>query len=157
MILAGILCAAAGSILHPFLAGRQEPCTVLMMQICVCFLRMLCGLCLPLLITGILFRLRMIGAGDIKMLCMAGAFLGPARAVRCILASLMAGAVVSLYLMVIRKNAWKRLFAFWDYVKETAERGKIIPYLDRVSDDGKFCFSLPILAGILFTGGYFIV
>ena len=44
------------------------------------------GLLLPLLLMGGLFYFRMAGAGDIKLLCVTGGFLGPADGFRTLIA-----------------------------------------------------------------------
>lgn len=164
MILAGLLCAVAGSIIRPFLdsaaaaaAGAALEPAAVSAAAADGLLRVFGGMCIPLVIGGALFLLRMIGAGDIKMLSMAGAFLGPAAILRCMWIALLAGAVFSAGLMMSRKNAAKRLLTLWEYLKETAQRREYMPYMSRVSADGLFCFSLPVLTGILFTGGYLIV
>ncbi len=109
---------------------------------------MLAGSCFPMILFP-LFCLRMIGAGDIKLLCMAGAFLGWPASARCVVLSFFAGAVISLVLMYLRGNFFSRIFRLKVYVKECLQSGRMQPYLRDEDRDGRFCFSAAILAGIL--------
>ena len=63
------------------------------------------GLIIPLLLYPV-FRLRLIGAGDIKLLCALGSFLGPADSLMLIFGSFLAGGILSLLLLfaVFLKN-----------------------------------------------------
>lgn len=44
----------------------------------------ICGLLVPILILGILFIFRMLGAGDIKLLSVIGSMIGPTKILNCI-------------------------------------------------------------------------
>ena len=106
------------------------------------------GLCFPLILFP-LFCLRMIGGGDIKMLCMAGAFLGWPGSGRCVVLSFLAGGVLSFALMCIRRNFFSRLFRLKTYAQECLQTGRMRPYLQEEDRDGRFCFSAAVLAGII--------
>ncbi len=60
----GLLCAAVPLFLHPSYG-----------QVCL----LLQGMILPFCLLILFWYLHLIGAGDIKLLCMAGAFLGPEK------------------------------------------------------------------------------
>ena len=114
------------------------------------------GVFLPVLIMGILYYFRMIGAGDIKLLCMAGGFMGPADCFLCIVWSVLFGGAISMAVMISRRNITRRLLYFAEYVVRYTETGRWKSYLAGVHDDAKFCFSIPILLGIIcYIGGIY--
>lgn len=61
------------------------------------------GLFLPL------YALRAIGAGDVKLMAMVGAFLGPMATVYAVLASFLAGGVLGLAVTIYRRTTWQLL------------------------------------------------
>ncbi|MCD8104025.1 MAG: prepilin peptidase [Lachnospiraceae bacterium] len=107
------------------------------------------GMLLPTLLLGALYYFRMIGAGDIKLFCVVGGFLGPAGAAGCMMRSLFTAAVFSAVIMCRDHSLRKRLLYFWQYARAYVESGLWRPYLDDVEEDAKFCFSVPVLIGIL--------
>lgn len=106
------------------------------------------GAVLPLLFPGILFFFRMIGAGDVKLLCVLGAILGSAASRCLILRSLGIGAVQALAVLMIRGNAAERLYVLTDYFRNCIQSRKLLPYTDR-SPSGRMCFSVSILGAVL--------
>jgi len=69
----------------------------------------LAGLGLGLLLFLPLYLLRAMGAGDVKLLAMVGAFLGPGDTFYAALASLVVGGVLSILFVLVRGTA-RRLF-----------------------------------------------
>ena len=55
----------------------------------------LAGMILPFLILWLFFRFRKIGAGDIKLFCVLGMFMGPANILWCMLWSFLCGGIIS--------------------------------------------------------------
>ena len=111
------------------------------------------GAVLPLLILGILFYFRMMGAGDIKLLCMIGGFLGPRYSLQCIFYSILCGGAVSAVLIIKRNNLYSRLFYFKTYVELLLKTKQWSPYLCKEDQDSFFCFSIPVLMGLFCTLG----
>lgn len=107
------------------------------------------GAILPILIFGGFFYLRMIGAGDIKLMCMAGGFLGPSGCFACTVLAIFLGGLISVGLMLYHHNFGRRLAYFTDYVSRRAGGDPWEAYMDGAGEDAKFCFSVPILLGIL--------
>ena len=70
------------------------------------------GVVLPILIFGAFYYFRMIGAGDIKLLCMAGGFFGPSGCFVCVKWSIFLGGLISLAIMLRRHNIEERLMYF---------------------------------------------
>lgn len=107
------------------------------------------GILLPVLLFGILYYFRMMGAGDIKLLCVAGGFLGPIGGFSCIVRSLLIAAVFSLTIMCRHHIFGKRMSYLWTYINECSEGVKWRSYMDGTDEQAKFCFSIPVLMGIL--------
>lgn len=64
-----------------------------------------------------LYLLRACGAGDVKLMAMVGAFVGPAVGVSAVLATLLAGGVLSLVFMLFRGVAAQTLTNLRDMVQ----------------------------------------
>ena len=107
------------------------------------------GAALPILLFGVFYYFRMIGAGDIKLLCMAGSFFGPSGSFACVEWSVFFGGLISLVLMLRRRNIEERLAYFAEYVGRYAKDRKWRPYMSGTKEDARFSFSVPILLGIL--------
>ena len=107
------------------------------------------GIFLPAAIFGPLYCFRMIGAGDIKLMSVIGAFLGPAECFSCMVCSVLAGGVLALGLVLYHRNLFQRICCFTDYVREDRDTGKWTPYLARADERARFCFSVPVLISVL--------
>ncbi|HIV23030.1 MAG TPA: prepilin peptidase [Candidatus Merdiplasma excrementigallinarum] len=134
LIAAGLLCGAAGQAILSRGAGLA------------CWLA---GAALPVLLFGGLYWLRMIGAGDVKLLCVIGGFLGPVPCFFCMLRAILFGGIISAFLVVKRHNLFVRLFYFRTYITQLLKTGQWSPYRRENDGDGQFCFSVPILLGLL--------
>ena len=62
------------------------------------------GVFLPVVLFGAFYYFRMIGAGDVKLLCVVGGFLGPSACFSCIVAAVLSGGVISMVLMAEKYN-----------------------------------------------------
>ena len=69
----------------------------------------LAGLGLGLVLFLPLYLLRAMGAGDVKLLAMAGAFLGPNDIVRAALASLLVGGALAIVFVLMRGTAMRMI------------------------------------------------
>lgn len=112
-------------------------------------LALLGGMLLPFVLLALLLALHMIGGGDVKILAMIGAFLGPRAAARIILYSLYAGAALSLILMLKRRNLLARLRYFFCYLADALRTGRPGSYDKGGSRDARFCYSVPIAIGLI--------
>lgn len=54
------------------------------------------GLILPFIILWVFYRFRKIGAGDIKLFCVLGAFMGPGSILWCMFCSFLCGGVLAV-------------------------------------------------------------
>ena len=112
------------------------------------------GMTLPLILLGFLYYFRMIGAGDIKLFCVLGGFMGPGMCFQCIVRAILAGGAISLVILLYHRNLYERVFHLIEYVSEYLETGVWRPYLSDVEEQDRFCFSVPVLFSILcYIGG----
>ena len=111
------------------------------------------GASLPILFFGLFYYFRMIGAGDIKLLCLAGGFFGPSGSFACITWSILLGGSFSLLCMLHRDNLGQRITYFIQYVGQYSRDQQWKPYMGGVGKDARFCFSVPILLAILWQIG----
>lgn len=112
------------------------------------------GAGLPVILLGGLFYLRMLGAGDIKLLAVMGGFLGISKSLFCTLAAILAGGAISFLLVLMRRNFRRRIQCLIDYCREFAHTGSWKPYDEGDLSGGTFCFSIPILISVLlYMGG----
>lgn len=63
------------------------------------------GACIPVVLGAGIYYFRMMGAGDMKLWAVVGGFLGPQRAVYCMIASLFVGAVLSIFCIAQKKKS----------------------------------------------------
>lgn len=114
------------------------------------------GCLLPVILFSWVYYFRMIGAGDIKLLCMVGSFIGPLDCFYCIVAAILFGGVISLAVMLHHHNLCQRLFCFSEYIRDYSSEKQWKPYLTRAGSDARFCFSIPVMLGVLcYIGGIF--
>ena len=109
------------------------------------------GIIIPVLILFVLFVLRMLGAADIKLFSVAGAFLGTRGALAVIVFSFLSGGIISLILMIKRDLFVKRLKYLFNYSKTLFRTGRPVPYerLDLHEGDHFMHFAVPVLMGVL--------
>lgn len=165
--LAGALAARAAAVCCMWLAGSGDPgCSGgiagRVFQELVSFTG---GVLLPLLFPGILFVTGMMGAGDIKLLSLIGAFLGGRAVLKTVILSFCFGAVQSAFLLVKRRNARQRLRIPGLYLKECMRQGRVLPYFgsgsgkrrgqgdaDNEDAGGRMHFTVSILAAVIWNG-----
>ena len=109
--------------------------------------RAVLGMLLPCLVLYVLFSIGVLGAGDIKLLAMTGAFLGTYRTLLCMALAFIVGAVISLVKMCHNGNYVGRMQCFAAYVQEVIRSGKWKLYDSGESMKNRIHFSLPILIG----------
>lgn len=114
------------------------------------------GSLMPIMLFGILYYFRMIGAGDIKLLCVLGAFLGPCECVACMIAAVLVGGGISLILIFRRRLFTQRLYYLVEYISQYSTEKVWKPYLKEVGEEARFAFSVPVLVAVLcYIGGIF--
>ena len=110
----------------------------------------LLGMLIPVVVLFLLFYLHMLGAGDIKLLSMAGIFLGTS-VFTVIWESFVIAAVISLVQLIIQKKFRNRILYFIGYCLNTMRTGKPEPYYQAEQDQYKHAmhFSVGILGGVI--------
>ena len=76
----------------------------------------ICGLLVPILILGILFIFRMLGAGDIKLLSVIGSMIGPTKILNCISYSFLIELSYQLLLMISSGIVCQRISFTYYYI-----------------------------------------
>jgi prepilin peptidase CpaA len=106
---------------------------------------------LPAVLLIILFALRMLGAGDIKLFCAIGAIMGVQFVLYTMAFSFLAGGIMAICIMLFRGNFKQRLKHIAIYLKTCFLTRTFMPYTDfgDKSDGAKFHFSLAIAAGCI--------
>ena len=116
----------------------------------------ICGLLMPVLILGILFAFRMLGAGDIKLLSVIGSMIGPAKILNCISYSFLIGAVISAALMISSGIVCQRILYLLHYISAYFKTGRREPYYKSGMPLENFHFTVPIfLSALLYAGGVY--
>lgn len=112
----------------------------------------LAAVMLPVVLMFVLYLLRMLGAGDIKLFSAIGALLGPEFVLRCMAYSFVAGGILAIFIIIKRKNARERVKYLFKYFKACLMSRCILDYSDfsDMTDGGRFRFSPAIAAGTLF-------
>lgn len=97
-----------------------------------------------------LFRLRMIGAGDIKLMALMAGYLGFLTGAYAVLYGFFIGAVLAFLKMLICRNLHQRLMYFFAYIRRLFLTNELVPYY-QASRDGK---EAVIPLGVCLLGGY---
>ena len=112
----------------------------------------ICGLLVPILILGILFIFRMLGAGDIKLLSVIGSMIGPTKILNCISYSFLIAAA----LMISSGIVCQRILYLLHYISVYFKTGKREPYYKSGMPLENFHFTVPIfLSALLYAGGVY--
>jgi prepilin peptidase CpaA len=109
------------------------------------------GILLPFAALYLLFCLRMLGAGDIKLLCTLGAILGTGPIISISILSFLSGAFMAMLLMIARKNIFERINHLWNYLKSCLLTLRLQPYSDYflIKSNAFFNFSYAIAFGTI--------
>ena len=107
------------------------------------------GLLIPVVTLFLLFHFRVIGAGDIKLLSVCGAFLDLSVLPSFLLYTFCFGGLVSLFLIAGRGISPMERFSYLVSFLGQESRGERRPYRREGAFPENFCFSVPILlAGV---------
>jgi len=109
------------------------------------------GMLIPFALLFILFFLRMLGAGDIKLFCSLGTVLGPAGIIKCIALSFLFGAFIALPLMIKEGIFFKRFRYFFFYISRLSAENTALPYICGGPEHPEnFHFTIPIFLSAVF-------
>ncbi|NMB33492.1 MAG: prepilin peptidase [Clostridium sp.] len=101
------------------------------------FLDSLLGIVIPFVLLIILYALRMLGAGDIKLFSAVGAVMGWQAIIWIMIYSFLAGGCIAVFVIGVNKNAKKRFAHIFNYLKCTFLTRSIQPYSDFEIKDKK--------------------
>ena len=108
----------------------------------------------PVIILYLLYVLGILGAGDIKLFSVIGGFTNFNMLMNCMLASFVAGAVISVVKMLYHRNLSVSLLKGQIFMKEIL-RGNISSYRKTWAEESNLMhFSLAILIGVVAAQAY---
>lgn len=102
-----------------------------------------------------LFKIGALGAGDVKVLMMAGSFMEPKAFITVMVSTFVIGAVFSLGKLLIEHNGRERIRYFLSYAAEVARTGHWKIYGEHMAQDyqlyrkNKIHFTVPVLLGVV--------
>lgn len=126
------------------------------------YIVILAGIVIPVLIFFPLFLMRAMGAGDIKLFAVTGAFFSIEDNMKCIALAIMLGGVIALIKVFANRNLRERLkymFLYLGNVIRLALAGNYceIPYIDREDtaavQTAGIKFTVPVLLGVIVVMG----
>lgn len=104
----------------------------------------------PVILLYLLFQMRVLGAGDIKLFSMIGSILTLGELCRCMAYSFIAAGAGSVLFLAADKESVKRLFFAAAYLRDCLRTGQVLPYRPPFSSDRlSFAFSVPVLFGAM--------
>lgn len=119
----------------------------------------LSGIIIPFLLLFIFYLFHMMGAGDIKLFMMIGAFVGPKDIREVMWTAFLIGAVIALFKMLAHRTVVIRFFYLWNYLYRTITTRKLEPYYQKeeLESKNRIHFAIPIgLSTFLWMGGMFL-
>ena len=118
----------------------------------------LAGMIFPLFIGFFLFRWKMFGASDGKLMAVAGSYVGLPGVIFVLFYSLIIGSIFSIIKMIICRNIRERWARLRSYVMQVIKSGRMVPYYNRKTegDKGVIPFGVAIGFGTLISlmGGH---
>lgn len=160
LILQGILSVA---VIMDCRSGKiRNPCIVLGLS-AGCFIRIvleqvpwhtvMANVSVPILLFYLLFCMHVLGAGDIKLFCVVGAFWSIQDLCTCILISFMAGGVISFSKLLIQRELFQSLQSVYFYLQTSVKTKTLSKYPGRDKHGHQIHFSVAIFIGFLLTMG----
>lgn len=112
----------------------------------------LLGIVIPIVLLFIIYVLRMLGAGDVKLFSAIGSIMGVRFVIYAMAYSIIAGGLIALIILIINKNGRSRMKYLIEYLKNSIITFKLYPYenFNNKNDGIKFHFSYAIFCGTLF-------
>lgn len=107
------------------------------------------GIIIPIILLFVMYALRMLGAGDIKLFSALGAVFGVKYIIEIMAYSFIAGGIIAFVLIIVRKNAKERILHLFNYLKSLILTLRFLPYTEfgNKEDRGKFPFAYAVFWG----------
>lgn len=104
----------------------------------------------PVILLYLLFQMRVLGAGDIKLFSMIGSIVTIQELGRCMFFGFAAGGFMALILLAADRRRWERLKYGGRYLAQMVLTGQLKPYVPpKTGEVYPFPFSVPILFGAI--------
>lgn len=112
----------------------------------------LTGTIVPFILTYLFYKLRMLGASDVKVFAVVGSFAGFPVCIKVMVLSVFFGAVLAIGKIIARKNLKCRLEYFIHYLHQWEQQKRPSRYYDRIRDgeDGIIPFTVAITLAAIF-------
>lgn len=118
------------------------------------FLLWLHGILWPIVILFLLFYLKMLGAGDIKLLSVLGGFIGGKDSLQVFVWALFIGAVWSLLKMLCYGNLRTRFCYFFHYIYCLITNHSRIPYREKGTNQKSYTIQFSFAVLLAYIGYY---
>lgn len=111
----------------------------------------ICGVLGPVAALLLLYALRMLGAGDVKLFAAIGAVMGLRFALAAILGSFLLGGVLGIGILIVRKNGKQRLQYLAKYIKTCILTLQLVEYREagKGGQGGNFPFMWAAVPAVL--------
>lgn len=108
------------------------------------------GLLTPVILLFVFYALRMLGAGDLKLLGAVGAIMGCKFALYALACSFIVGGAIGIIILIVRRNAVERFRHLFNYLRACFLSLKLLEYqcFDR-ENSGLFRFTYAIAGGVI--------
>ncbi|MBO5373506.1 MAG: prepilin peptidase [Lachnospiraceae bacterium] len=104
----------------------------------------------PVILLYLLFQMRVLGAGDIKLFSMIGSILTIQELYRCMMIGFLASGIGAGFCLVFRKNWRLHLIHAVHYLYTLFKNKEVSSYIPlEEAETWKFAFSVPILFGVI--------
>jgi prepilin peptidase CpaA len=117
---------------------------------------MIPGMLCPFLLLIGLYYFRMLGPGDIKLLCVLGSMVGAGKILTGLVVSFLIGGGLSFAVLLLDGNYRERIHYFLTYIRNYICTGEVRPYYKTGMALENIHFTVPIfLSMLLYAGGVF--
>lgn len=113
------------------------------------FISSLEGWAVPIVMLMVLYKMNVMGGGDIKLFGAIGSIMGLPFAFYSFLFSLYFGGMISFFILIKRKVFFKQMGKVFSFFKLLFLSRQILEYTEKNDKSSKFAFSIAILPGTL--------
>ena len=115
----------------------------------------LLGVITPTLTLFLLYVIKALGAGDIKLLSMLGGIIGLKGVLWCMFYSFILGGIISIFILLYNRNFLSRIKSAFFYFQRLFIYRSFAPY-ERGGKESTIHFTIPILISVMiYIGGYY--
>lgn len=107
------------------------------------------GWLIPVLALMVLFKVKVTGAGDIKLFAAIGSMMGLHFVLYCFFYSLFFGALFAVMILIKRNNLIEKMTSVFYYLFLILSARQLFEYHSKDDRDSKFAFTTAIVPGVL--------